>query len=90
MRRLRVLSGVLGVFGLPGMAEACTICGEHGDTTATLFVYGAFMVIPFALFGGVVWVVRQQLRELQPAAEPGADDDVPDLLPSGAPVPTGS
>ena len=37
---------------------------------SVLQIVGVFMVLPFALFGVIVWVIRSAQRQLEPAAPP--------------------
>ena len=65
MRRLPYTLGPALALCLPTAAHACLTCGNHGDTIRTLFVYGGFIFLPFALVTGVGYYIRSQVRELQ-------------------------
>ncbi len=78
MPRLRHWLPLVLALSLPTAAQACPVCGNHGDTTLTLLVYGGFMVMPFLLVGGVGFAVYRQVRQLPPdtgraAAAPGLE-----------------
>ena len=58
----------------PRTAYACLTCGNHGDTLATLYVFGTFMTVPWMLAAGVAVVIRKQMRALEDdsVAHPGS------------------
>lgn len=73
--RPQLLLGLLFTFCLPLAAQACTTCGNHGDTVQTFLAYASFMLVPFLLAGGVGVVIHRQIQTLGPGAmaEPGGD-----------------
>ena len=56
---------------IPLVALACPVCaGNERPDGARYLVQGSFMLLPFAVFGTVVWIVRRLQRSDSNPSDP--------------------
>jgi len=55
---------------LPRLALACPSCaGNEGYDGTKLLILGSFVLLPFAIFGTVAWIVVRHERARRPSGD---------------------